>query len=112
VGSPNFLSARETAGDVISVAFDRPIAVACGTSADHLRQVAFETGRGTFNPAAMSGGPQVRVQFASATVQMDASSDGALLYGDASNGSADCGDLVDFSGNPVRNLGPVATVES
>jgi putative cell wall-binding protein len=110
-GFPVLNSATEASGSAIRLDFGRDIGIACGGSSDYLRQVALETGTGTHQPVSITGGSTVTLKFPDGTVLLNGASDGEILYGDSTSAVPDCGDLIDLSGNAVRNFGPVATVE-
>ncbi|HUR48600.1 MAG TPA: hypothetical protein VMY88_03585, partial [Acidimicrobiales bacterium] len=112
VGYPTLVSATESA-DRLTLAFNRAILFACGGTVSQHQQFAFTSPTGTYNPSsAVADAGSIQLALPGAGITANGSSDGQLIYGDSSSAVPDCGDLIDFSGNPVRNLGPVATQEA
>lgn len=112
VGYPTFTSATESS-ERLTVAFDRAVLFACGGSSNHHQQFAFTSPTGTYNPtSAVAESGSIQLTFTGSGIAADGGSDGELMYGDPSSAEPDCGDVIDLSGNPVRNLGPVSTQDA
>lgn len=107
--SPAITSREETATDQLTVTYSEPVVAACGTIDPF--QWSFKAGNGTFNPASGSiSGSTVVLTFAgSSPIENNGVSEGTLLYADGSPAVADCGDVVDLSGNQSPNSPATAT---
>ena len=113
VGYPVLAAATETAANRLTVSFDRAVLLACGGSANQNQQFAFQGGTGTFNPSTVvAEAGSIQLTFQNAGIADNGASDGTLMYGDASSAVPDCGDIIDLSGNPVKNFGPTATQDA
>lgn len=105
-GVPSVQSAVETGTDEVTVGYDRSLVLACGGSPNQAQQFAFTSAFGFFNGVSASTvGTTVVVGFPSTSpIEDNSVSEGTLDYGDATPTGPDCGDVIDFSGNPAPNI--------